>query len=398
MSIAIASAAPPARPFPQHAACAPGTILPSRPRAQLEAAAASAYDAWKARYFHAGCTAGQAYIAYNLEGRAEPKDAISSSEGHGYGMLLTAFMAGHDPQAQASFDALYAWFFAHPSGLTPGLMSWQQMTGCRDVKGDNDSASDGDFDIAYALLLADRQWGSDGPISYRKAALKLIGAIKTGEINAPGATVKLGDWVTDAPQLDDIRVSDFMPDHLRAFRRATGDPLWDRVLERGYQNIAALQKRTSTGLLPDFARDAAKGNAVPAPKKLIETKHDGDYFYNACRAPWRIGIDALLTGDPRALTALARLNAFIVNASGSDPGEIKAGYILGTGKPVDRDDTSLAFTAPFAVSAMTEPARRQWLDRLCEQLLQPPGEDDDYYGRTICVLSLVALSGNWWSP
>ncbi len=69
------------------------------------------------------------------------------------GCCSRAFMAGHDPQAQASFNALLAWFHAHPSGLTRGLMSWQQVEGCLDVPGENDSASDGDLDIAYALLL-----------------------------------------------------------------------------------------------------------------------------------------------------------------------------------------------------------------------------------------------------
>ena len=256
----------------------------------------------------------------------------------------------------------------------------------------------GDLDIAYALLLADRQWGSTGAIHYREAALKVIAAIKTGEINPESATVKLGDWENEAPGVNDIRLSDFMPDHFRAFGRATADPLWARVLDRGYQCVAALQGQTATGLLPDFARNAAQGIPVPAPKKFLESKNDGQYFYNACRVPWRIGIDALLTGDPRARTACARLNTFIAKASGEDPVEIYAGYQLDTGKVIDRKDTSLAFSAPFAVSAMSEMTRQVWLDRLSDFLVQPPGEDDDYFGRSINLLSLLVISGNWWSP
>ena len=84
-------------------------------RARLDAAVASAYDAWKARYLHDGCQPGQAYIAYNLEQSRAERDAISSSEAKATACFC-AFMAGHDPQAQAAFDALYAYVRAHPSG------------------------------------------------------------------------------------------------------------------------------------------------------------------------------------------------------------------------------------------------------------------------------------------
>lgn len=393
-------AAPPQRPFPQHTTYAPGALRPSLPAAQLDAAVASAYDAWKKRYLRAGCEAGQAYVFYNLEGQGDPKDAITVSEAHGYGMLLTAFFAGHDPEAQATFDALFAYYRAHPSGLTPGLMAWQQRKGCRTAKGDDDSASDGDLDIAYALLLAGQQWGNTGPIRYGEEARKVIAAIEAGEVNTVAATVKLGDWETDSPGVNDIRLSDFMPEHFRAFAKATGDPLWPRMVERGYAGVAWLQSHHSptTGLLPDFARGAQDGQPVPAGKKFLESKFDGQYYYNACRIPWRLGVDALLTGEPRAKASLTLLNHFIEGATGGDPAAIHAGYRLTDGKVLDRDDTSLAFTGPFAVSAMIPGGHQEWLDRLCEKLRAPLGEDDDYYGRTVSLLSLVAVSGNWWSP
>ena len=142
-------------------------------------------------------------------------------------------------------------------------MSWQQFTGCRSRRGDDDSASDGDLDIAYALLLADRQWGSAGPIHYREEALKLLAAIKAGEINSPAATVKLGDAQTEGAELNDIRLSDFMPDHFRAFRRATGDPLWDRLLERGYACVSSLQTRYAPRPACSPTSPAARKTATP---------------------------------------------------------------------------------------------------------------------------------------
>lgn len=78
-------------------------------------------------------------------------------------MLITAYMAGHDADAQTYFDGLYRFYKAHPSSIDPALMAWQQA---KDSSGNivdtsgSDAATDGDMDIAYALLLADKQWAA----------------------------------------------------------------------------------------------------------------------------------------------------------------------------------------------------------------------------------------------
>jgi len=397
--LGIASAAP-LRPFPQHSTYTEGSIKPSRPQAELDTATAAFYDVWKARYFHAGCKTGEAYIFYNREKTASSKDAISVSEGHGYGMLLTAFFAGHDPEAQESFDQLFAFFRAHQSHFTPSLMSWQQFRGCVDKAGDNDSASDGDLDIAYALLLADKQWGSTGAIDYHTEALKVIAAIKAGEVNLSIPSLKAGDWAReDMAQVSDMRVSDFMPGHLRVFGQASGDAIWGSMLDKSYGLVAHLQTRFSpeTGLLPDFVEHLNQPSPTPAKRKYMESAFDGQYFYNACRCPWRLGIDFLLTGDPRAKAALEKMNSFIEKKTGGDPDQIRAGYML-SGKVIHSDDTSLAFTAPFGVAAMADPAHQRWLDHLWMHIEEVPAKDDDYYGNTLKLLCLVTLSGNWWAP
>jgi hypothetical protein len=54
-------------------------------------------------------------------------DSISISEGHGYGMLILALMAGYDPHAQTYFDGMFRMFTDHqaavhafPDGLESG--------------------------------------------------------------------------------------------------------------------------------------------------------------------------------------------------------------------------------------------------------------------------------------
>ena len=77
-----------------------------------------------------------------------------------------------------------------------------------------------------------------------------------------------------------------------------------------YAAISALQTRYSrrTGLLPDFVVTSEDGSPIPADGEVLESSHDGDYSYNACRTPWRIGFDAIVSGDSRSLAAARRMN------------------------------------------------------------------------------------------
>src|SRR4029450_6472942 len=101
------------------------------------------------------------------------------------------------------------------------LMSWAQGTSCQNVDGDN-SVTDGDLDVAYALLLADKQWGSGGAIDYRAEALKVIAAIREGDLDSSGHWVLLGNWVDRSDQhYRSTRTSDFMPGHFESFGTVT---------------------------------------------------------------------------------------------------------------------------------------------------------------------------------
>ncbi|MDQ7862203.1 glycosyl hydrolase family 8 [Peribacillus frigoritolerans] len=62
---------------------------------------------------------------YNDKGYAEPKNAVTVSEAHGYGMMITAIMAGS--QDKQYFDGLYRFYKAHGSDNDPSLMAWQQV-------------------------------------------------------------------------------------------------------------------------------------------------------------------------------------------------------------------------------------------------------------------------------
>ena len=110
------------------------------------------------------------------------------SEGDGYAMLAAAAMAD-----KTTFDGL--WLRVHDYAMnkvkryndceqnSPDYR-YSELPGWTNKAGDN-SAADGDFDIALALLTACRQWGEfmgidDGcgnPISYKQAAIDFITAL-----------------------------------------------------------------------------------------------------------------------------------------------------------------------------------------------------------------------------
>src|SRR5690606_32808307 len=136
----------------------------SETRAELDRATAEFYEHWKRSYLKAGCGPNFFYVAATVD-----PDNLTVSEAMGYGMLISVMMAGHDPDARKHFDGLLSFVRAHQSALTDGLVAWYQNRACQDSEGDN-SATDGDLDIAYALLLADKQWGSCTGVDYASEA------------------------------------------------------------------------------------------------------------------------------------------------------------------------------------------------------------------------------------
>lgn len=374
------------KPFPQHTTYTSGTIKPNNvTQTSMDNSVKTKWNEWKAAYLKPAGT-GKYYVKYNSDGE-------TVSEAHGYGMLFTVLMAGYDTNAQTYFNGLYNYYTAHPSSINPYLMSWKQNSSFQNIEGE-DSATDGDMDIAFALLLADRQWGSTGTVNYLQAASNIIGAIMDNEINQTQWTIRLGDWANSGSYNTATRPSDFMLDHLKAFKAATGDARWTSVADKTYTIINSLYTgySASTGLLPDFVVYSG-GVYKPAAAGFLEDANDGNYNYNSCRTPWRITTDYLISGDNRALAQLTQLNSWIKTKVNSAPGSIQDGYKLnGT---TFGSYNSGAFYAPFGVSAMISSSNQSWLNSLWSHTAGSAAED--YYEDSIKLFSMIVMSGNWWT-
>ncbi|MGW8354580.1 glycosyl hydrolase family 8 [Streptomyces wedmorensis] len=370
---------------------AAGMLKPTGSQATVDQKVVDYYNRWKAAFVRQNCGNGWYQII------SPDADHPYVAEAQGYGMVVTATMAGADPDAKKIFDGLVKWKIDHPSSINPNLLAAEQDTACRSVNG-GDGATDGDMDVAYGLLLADKQWGSAGTYNYKDLALKHIAAIKKDELNPTTKLLKLGDWSSSGDQYYWIsRTSDWMVDHFRAFRTASGDTTWDAVRSAHQTQISRLQSTYApgTGLLPDFVVDT-NTTPKPAPGQVLEDPNDGAYWWNACRTPWRIADDAVTSGDATSLAAARKLNGWIKSKTGGDPNKIAIGYKL-NGTQIS-SGSEAAFFAPFAVAAMTDSGSQAWLDALWNKMLATPIDTSSYFSASIQLQVMITVSGNHWVP
>jgi endo-1,4-beta-D-glucanase Y len=383
---------PPAHAFGTHPMPYPSDVLmPSGGQSALDNTTSAAYDQWKAKYVKQGC--GGYYVLSGGGTGTDVGDEVS--EGHGYGMIIEAIMAGHDPDAQKIFNGMLAFFQKFPTDAHKNLMSWTVNVGGGCVipaMAGKDSASDGDFDVAFALLLADKQWPGNG---YLDIAKLVIADVKDGDVNAMTTLPTLGDFTTAGDSMyDATRPSDFMFDHFRAFGAASGDMGWSKTVDSVYTLLGTMQMNFApmTGLVPDFVVGTST-TPMPAMPNFLEANTDGEFSYNACRVPWRVATDYIVNKEPRSKTAVTKWNTWMMTQAKGDPTMILDGYTLAGGKGSGQTGTSGAFRSPFGVSAMLG-TDQGWLDKIWTTC----SIQEDYFSDSVTMLSMIVMSGNWWSP
>ena len=378
-------------PFGSHTfEYAPGTLFPNQySQTQIDDYVGAYYDQWKQDFLRVDPGGNGYRIIMDSSGR-------TTSEAQGFGMVVLPHMAGYDSNAQNIFDGLLSYVQAHPSNIDPRLMDWDQPNPVG-----NNSAFDGDVDIAYGLLLADAQWGSDGAINYREEALDIIAGIYESTIGPDSHLPMLGDWVNPYSggtySQWTTRSSDFMAGHFRVFGIVTEkEAEWDQVIQTIQQGISDIQFDYGTGLLPDFIlMDSSSGEFSPAPPNFLESPYDGDYWYNAGRVPWRIGADAVLMGDVVSKVQASMLSEFFQASSNGNPNQILGGYRL-DGQPLN-SWSDLFFRAPVGVAAMTgtDAGDQVWLNSLFDNI---KSTHVNYYSDSVTLNSLLVISGNSFDP
>lgn len=323
--------------------------------------------------------------------RPDTPDGVANStvsEGIAYGMLI-AVMLGE----QALFDAFYG--YALEFANERGLMCWYVAPDGARALGTG-AASDADEDIAWALVMAHRQWGGRGALreSYLDSARRQIDRIWEHEIDHDACPhlFKPGDeWRPDV-----FNPSYFSPHQYRLFGEVSGNRAgWQAVVDRGYEVVSASLNAQSgnrdNGLVPAWCD--TRGVPVEAFPGA-ETNYQTD----SARLPFRLGQDFAYYEDCRASAYVAKTSAFFA-ALGADA--IGDGYELDGHPRPDRKTVqpnagSAVFVGGAAVGAMHSPRYQAFLDaayaRLCTGKLLARSR---YYNHCWTVLSLLMLTGNF---
>ena len=379
------------KPFPQQLTY-PGCIKPSVGQSTLNSDVVAYYNYWKGKYLkQSTANSSHYYIAAGSTGGSS--SAVTQSEAHGYGMVITALMAGADANAKTYYDGLYRMYDTHRSANNSNLMQWQVFAD--EHNANLGSATDGDMDIAYSLLLAHYQWGSNGTINYLTAAQKMItNGLKASYVYS---TLRLG--LSDDGTSDHLstRPSDWMFDHMRAFKAHTNDVIWDQlaanlynVYERIYTNYSP-----NTGLISDFVMYDPAQPAPPGQPQADEGSTTGDYSYNACRVPLRLVMDFAHYGTTSPKPYLNKMVSWARNKTGETPANFGAGYKLNGTALSGSNYQSGVFISPMIAASVIDPNNQKWLNDGWSYM---KGSKDGYYEDTYNALCMLFVSGNWWIP
>lgn len=310
------------------------------------------------------------------------------SEGIAYGMIIAVML-----DEQAMFDGF--WTYARCFLNKSGLMDWYIAPDGQKPLAVG-AASDADEDMAWALIMADRQWGGAGALgeSYASIARRLIDAIYATEVDHgrwPDMFLPGDDW----RGRDVFNPSYFAPNQYRLFGEVSGDPsAWQRVVDRGYEVLERSLNDASgnreNGLVPAWCDSS--GTPVEAFPGAMK-----NYQYDSARTPFRMAQDYAFSRDERARAYLAKTSAFFAGI-GADA--LVDGYTL-DGKPAPdprsppQNPGSAVFVACAAAGAMHDPRYADFVDAAYArvrtgQLLTR----SRYYNHCWTVLGLLMLTGN----
>ena len=356
----------------------PGLGMCVLPPAASDAALQAAYARWKTDLVTSDGAGGFQRVKRPNSGN--PFNS-SNSEGIGYGMIAAVYL-----DDQTLFDNL--WKYEQLWIQSDGLMNWEINPQGTAASGTG-AATDGDEDMAFALVMADKRWGGRGSLatSYLDAAKKQIGLIWTNEVDH-----NLGDVLAPGDQFGGaqiINISYLAPAYYRIFGRVTGNvDDWNRVVESSYRVLeAALNMangNASNGLVPAWSTPAGVPMAPPGKPT--------NYQLDSCRTPFRIAQDDCWFAEPRALAYVQKISGFYAGIGAT---HLVDGYAL-DGTPMPNTGLALAaFVGPAGVAAMATPPDFKLRDDAYAAVASLTLLGDSlYYNESWTVLSLLMMTGH----
>lgn len=353
-------------PFPRNANYAYGIKASSLYASSDDVQAA--YSSWLSRYQEGTCgSEACARITFD--------DATYTvSEGIGYGMLIMVYMDNTTNNTQAKFDKLWTYYKANRN--SNGVMNWKIQGFSNTCSGNNcNGATDAEVDVALALMMAYKQWGTE---SYLTDAKTLIGKIYSTEVsNSNKGLLKPGDaWE-----------SFYNPSYvstaaLEIFKNASTSD-WSTAVTANLNMIKANANSTS-GLASDWC--SASGSPVNGNSSI-------KFGYDAVRTPYRMALSYSWFGHSQAKAVNDQVANWAVNKSpiNGNPAKIVDGY------NVDGTATGswnvATYVGTLATAGMASSQNQTWVDEAAGRLMG--GSDGTgYYHSSLKVLYGLLLTGN----
>ena len=237
------------------------------------------------------------------------RDNITTSEGQSYTMLRAVWQDDKetfDKSWQWTKDnlwkdnKLFAWLFGKKEDGSYGVL---------DDLGGNNAATDGDTDIAMALLFAYSRWGDD---TYLLEADSIIQAIWKESVvivnDRPYITANDIEKFNQSEIL--LNPSYYAPYAYRMFALIDTKNNWQGVVDTSYEIIIKsstfpLDKENSVGLPPDWVVLNRNTGALSSPLSMEITTN---YSFDAHRVKWRLYLDYLWYGDSRVKSYFEKNN------------------------------------------------------------------------------------------
>jgi endo-1,4-beta-D-glucanase Y len=343
----------------------------NHPSTAATAMVSAAYGTWKTQFVTStGVGGGDALRVQDPNDTTNKNRTVS--EGIGYGMIIAAYMGD-----QALFDGLWAYEQSHLD--SNGMMNWL-ITAANTTAGLG-GATDADEDMAWALLIADKQWPGNGYLDRAKTQIGLVLSLETD------ATTALLTWGDRSTNTTTIHPDYFAPAYYRVFGSVTGNiPAWNAVISAGYALVQA-SKNATTGLVPDLTTvsGAPTGSAA-----------DAVYGYDACRTPWRLGIDWCFNGSADAQAIVTLMAGYFagIGAAGIKGPVALDGSTSSTAIPY----ANAEFTGPAGIAGMVDASYQSFLDSALSRTyaqVQQSSSSPNYFGASVGLISMLVMGGQF---
>ena len=310
-------------------------------------------------------------------------ERVTTSEGQAYALVRAAWM-----DDRPTLDLLLRWTRNNLQHGDPGrLPAWRWGRRKDNTWGilDENSATDADEWMAYALLIAAQRYHAP---AYHDQALSLLAQIWDVEVmDVGGRLLPLpGPWARGKDPVP-LNPSYLLMFAWRSFALADPSHPWASLIDPSYALLAELM--ADDQLPPDWVYlSASTGERMPAGTD----KSAPDLFaFDAMRIPWTLAAEVRFYDDPRArhlLVTFARLGTWW-RSHGSIACRMRA-----DGSPAADGEHVALYGALLPAWGM---ARPEDADALFEDEIAPRrgiwGRNNDYYGQNWAWLGVALWSG-----